>query len=137
MYFDNIYINTLSQLWKLGCFLGKNVNIIFNNFLNTYLRIFYASFPVIKSKNSYQSKSWITTGIKISCANKRKLYLNYRNSNDPYYKEYYKKYCHILSTVIMSAKKLYYNKLISNSNNKQKTTWNIVKSITNSKKHYL
>jgi hypothetical protein len=26
----------------------KDVNLIFNSFLNTYLRIFYASFPVIK-----------------------------------------------------------------------------------------
>jgi hypothetical protein len=32
----------------------------------------------------------------------------------------------------MSAKKLYYNKLLLNSN-KPKTTWNIVKTITNNK----
>ena len=30
-------------------FLEENVNIIFNNFLNTYLRIFYANFPITKS----------------------------------------------------------------------------------------
>ena len=78
--------------------------MIFNNFLNTYVRLFYASFPIIKLKISYQSKPWITTGIKISCANKRKLYLNYRNNNDSYHKEYYKKYCEILSMVFMSAK---------------------------------
>ena len=87
-------------------FKDKNVNIIFNNFLNTYLRIFYASFPTIKSQNSYKPKPWLTTGIIISCANKSKLYLTYRNSNDPNHKEYYKKYCHILSTVIKSAKNI-------------------------------
>jgi hypothetical protein len=86
-------------------FLEQDVNIIFNNFLNTYLRIFYASFPTIKSQNSYKPKPWLTTGIRISCANKRKLYLTYRNSNDPNHKEYYKKYRQILSTLIMSAKK--------------------------------
>ena len=74
-------------------FLETNVNIIFNNFLNTFLRIFYSSFPIIKSKYSYKQKPWLTTGIRISCANKRKLYLTYRNSNDPNFKEYYKKYC--------------------------------------------
>jgi hypothetical protein len=77
-------------------FLEKNVNIIFNNFLNTFLRIFYSSFPVNKSQYSYNQKPWLTGGIRISCANKRKLYLTYRNSNDPYFKEYYKKYCQIL-----------------------------------------
>jgi hypothetical protein len=29
-------------------FMEKDVNILFNNFLNSYLRIFYASFPNIK-----------------------------------------------------------------------------------------
>ena len=32
-----------------------------------------------------------------------------------------------------SAKRLYYNKLISNCNNKPNTIWNIVKTITNNK----
>ena len=34
--------------------LEENVIIIFNNFLNTYLRIFYAIFPITKSQNSYK-----------------------------------------------------------------------------------
>jgi len=33
----------------------------------------------------------------------------------------------------MAAKKLHYNKLLLKSNNKPKTTWNIVKTITNNK----
>jgi len=106
----------------------KDVNILFNNFLNTYLRIFYASFPDIKTKNVYKPKPWLTTGIRISCANKRKLYLTYRKSNNSIHKEYYKSYCQTLSKVIMLAKKLYYNNLIMKSNNKPKTTWNIVRT---------
>jgi hypothetical protein len=34
---------------------------------------------------------WLTNGIRISYANKLKLYVTYRNSNDPNYKECYKK----------------------------------------------
>jgi hypothetical protein len=114
-------------------FLERNVNIIFNNFLNTFLRIFYSSFPVNKSQYSYKHKPLLTTGIRISCANKRKLYLTYRNGNGPDFKEFYKKYCRTLTRAIMSAKKkLYYNKLLLKSN-KPKTTWNIVKTITNNK----
>jgi hypothetical protein len=30
-------------------FIDNDVNTIFNNFLNTYLRIFYSSFPLKKS----------------------------------------------------------------------------------------
>jgi hypothetical protein len=83
-------------------------------------------------KNAYNPKPWLTTAIRISCANKRKLYLIYRNSNNPIRKEYYKLYYQILSKVIVSAKKkLYYNELKVKSNNKTKTTWNIVKTITN------
>ena len=42
-------------------------------------------------------------------------------------------YCRILSEVIKTAKKLYYNKLIINSNNKVKSIWNIVKMVTKKK----
>jgi hypothetical protein len=82
-------------------------------------------------------KSWLTSGIKVSCANKRRLYLlaAARSSSDPKVKAHFKKYCRILSKVIEAAKKLHYNTLIVNSNNKTKTTWNIVKTITNNTGH--
>jgi hypothetical protein len=41
-----------------------------------------------------------------------------------------KLYSKILSKAIRAAKKLHYDKLISNSNNKIKATWNIIKTIT-------
>jgi hypothetical protein len=87
-------------------FIARNVDIIFNNFLNTYLRIFYTSFPLKKLRYSHNTKPWLTTGIRTSCANKRKLYLLYTSSsNDPNLKKFYKNYCKILSTVIIAAKK--------------------------------
>jgi len=95
-------------------FLETNVNIIFFDFLSTFLRIFYSSFPVIKLKYSYKQIPWLTTCIRISCGNKEKLYLTYRNSNDPNFKEYYKKYCRTLARVIMSAIKLIKMNLYSN-----------------------
>jgi len=45
-------------------------------------------------------------------------------------KNHYKTYCRSLSEVIKTAKKLYYNKLIINSNNKAKSIWNTVKTVT-------
>lgn len=114
-------------------FSETEVNIIYNKFLNTYLRIFYASFPMIKVKISRSTKPWITKGIKISCLNKRKLYLNYRNSSNVDFKNHYKKYSQILAKVIATAKNLYYNNLISQADNKQKVTWNIINTLTNKK----
>ena len=113
-------------------FLEKDVNILFNNFLNTYLSIFYANFPNIKTKNAYDPKPWLTTGIRISCANKRILYLTYRKSNNPTHRQYYKSYCQILSKVML-AKKLHYNNHIIKSKNKPKTTLNIVRTITSNR----
>jgi len=60
--------------------------------------------------------------------------LNYRKSNNPLLKKRYKRYCQTLSKVINAAKSLHYNKLILQSDNKQKTTWNIIKTLTNNKK---
>jgi hypothetical protein len=72
------------------------------------------------------TKTWLTQGIKISCINKRKLFLNSQNSNADEIKKHYKTYCRILTDVIKLAKKIHYNNLSVNSSNKTKTTWNII-----------
>jgi hypothetical protein len=41
----------------------NDVNIIFNNFLNKYLRVFYTSFPLSKSLVKDTTKRWLTKGI--------------------------------------------------------------------------
>ena len=119
------------ETWE-DVFSETEVNITYNKFLNTYLRIFYASFPMVKVKNFQSTKPWITKGIKISCLNKRKLYLNCNGTNVDL-KNHYNRYCQVLSKVITTAKNLYYNNLISQADNKQKVTWNIINTLTNKK----
>ena len=92
------------ESWE-DIFAEKNVDSTFNNFLNTYLRIFYSSFPLKKVHYKSCNKAWLTPGIKTSCINKKKLFLIQRNSNDPNLSRYYKRYCRILSNVIKLAKK--------------------------------
>ena len=70
------------ESWE-GIFAENNVNTIFNNFLNMYLRIFYSSFPLKKVHHKSCNKAWLTPGITISRIHKRKLFLIQRNSNDP------------------------------------------------------
>jgi len=42
-------------------------------------------------------------------------------------------YCRILTSVIKLAKKRYYNSILTCSNNKTKTAWNIIKNTSNIK----
>jgi hypothetical protein len=73
------------------------------------------------------------TGIKTSDQHKRVLYLLCRSTNNPKLKTHYETYCRTLSDIIKIAKKSYYNKLITDSKNKAKSIWNIVKTETKKK----
>jgi hypothetical protein len=50
-----------------------DTNTLYNNFLNTFLSIFCASFPKTRAKIEHNPKDWLTNGIKTSCSMKRKL----------------------------------------------------------------
>jgi Notch-like protein len=99
-------------------------------YLIHFLRIFHASFPIKKISNNNKSKGWITPAIKTQCYLKRDLYILSRNSNDIKLKNYYKSYCKLVSKNITEAKRLYYNRGITSSNNKITTTWKIINSET-------
>ena len=51
------------------------------------------------------SNAWITTGMKKSCNNYRKLYLQCRERNERKLKIRYRNYCKTLSKFITAAKK--------------------------------
>ena len=85
----------------------NDVNVIFNNFLNTYLRIFYCSFPLHNSLVRNKCKGWLMKGILISCRYKKDLYLLCRTSNNTFLKNFYKKYCKILTRTVQLVKKLH------------------------------
>ena len=101
-------------------FSYNNVNVSFNKFLNTYLTIFYSSFPTKTVHKSSFSKARLTQGITVSCINKQKLYLISRHSQDQNKKISYRRYCKVLAEVIKLAKRKYYNNLLTNSTNKTK-----------------
>jgi hypothetical protein len=94
------------------------------------INIFEPSFPITYKCIGKINNNWIAQGIKISCKHKRSLYINSRNSNDPNTRAFYIKYCKIPNNVIKKAKKQHYSRLIAKSNNKIKTTWNVIKRET-------
>jgi hypothetical protein len=54
-------------------------------------------------------KKAMPVSIKTSCRNKRTLYVEVKNSNNPTITTYYKNYCKILTRVINLAKKMAYD----------------------------
>ena len=54
-------------------FVKKDVNSIFNNFLNIYLRYYHSSFIKKEEKQQRNNKRWLTKGIWISCNRKKEL----------------------------------------------------------------
>ena len=70
--------------------------------------------------------SWIAPGIIASCKHKRELYKELQNNNNVTLASYYRDYSKILSVFIRKAKRMEHDKLILNSHNKVKTTWNII-----------
>jgi len=116
-------------------FGNNNVNNTFNNFVNAYLRCYYSSFLKKEIKSNHTNNQWKTKRIKISCKKKKELLLLCRHSNDLNLKIYYKQNCKVLSKVILSAKKLHYNKIILNSKNRMKSTWKIINEENGKPKH--
>jgi hypothetical protein len=85
---------------------SNNVNLLFNKFLDTCLKIFQTCLQKRKVSLTQMGNQWITKGIRISCARKRELYLMTRQTNDPNIRKHYKIYCQILSNTIKLAKKI-------------------------------
>jgi hypothetical protein len=75
-------------------------------------------------------KSWITQGIKKSCQRERNLYITTKNSDSLMIILYYKSYCSTLKRVIREGKKVYFQNLIETAENKTKTMWNIINTVT-------
>jgi hypothetical protein len=64
-------------------FGGDDVNRLFNDFHNMYTRTFNSSFPLMSVNKKVHPNTWITKGIRASCHQKRILYLERRNSDNP------------------------------------------------------
>ena len=126
---NNFQSHLREEVWN-GVYDSRDVNCSFNNFHCTLIRHFENSFPSVFKLYEAKHNDWITKGIKTSCQRKRYLYSVYKNTNNLQVKAYYKKYNNFLKKVIISAKKLYYDKRIELSSNKVKTTWSIIKDLT-------
>lgn len=109
--------------------IQNDVNKSFYSFLNTFLIISESCFPIIHVTPKTKANCWITTGIRISCKQqKKRLYIHSKNGNCSKFKAYYTQYCTILRKIIRRATEMYYSDLLALSDDKFRTSWNIIKS---------
>jgi hypothetical protein len=123
------FIFALSNESWSNIFNTEDVNLMYNSFLNTYLRLFYASFPLTRVTSQNKCNRWITVGMQTSRKHKRELFLLNRSLNNPVLKRYYTTYCNTLAKVIGEAKRMTFSTRISKSHNITKTTWNIINEL--------
>ena len=121
-------VNLCNESWT-SIFNTDDINHMYNSFLNIYLKIFHASFPLAKVTERNKGNQWITLGIQTSCKRKRELFLLKRSLHSPLLERYYTQYCKILTKVIREAKRMAFSTRISKSHNKTKTTWKIVNEL--------
>ena len=103
-----------------------NINSKFTTFLNIFLIKYENSFQIKQRRYVNNGNKWITTGIRISCQCKRRLYMLVQGSHNHVLKAFYKKYCNILVKVIKEVKGRYFYELINKSENEIQT-WKIIK----------
>ena len=94
----------------------------------------YASLGRInKYKQKFKFKPWITLALQKSISVKNKSLTNFINKMDPVLKEEfhtkYKKYRHLLSTLMKKSKQAYYDKYFERNWNNIKNTWKGIKSL--------
>jgi hypothetical protein len=97
-------LNLSYESWY-NVFNDEELDSSFNNFLNTYLRIYYNSFPPKKVYINNNNKAWLTKGIRISCQRKTDLYLIYKHTTNPSLRNYNKTYSKILAEKLLKLQK--------------------------------
>jgi hypothetical protein len=113
----NYFIETIKEETWGKIYKVEHINDILMYF-KYFLIHFESCFPIQYVIGKSRDNSWITPGIRISCKRKHSLYLLSKASNNTNMKSCYLLYSKILCKVIRKAKLMYYNNIITQSDNK-------------------
>lgn len=119
------YLN--NETWH-SVFNEENVDKKYETFSKILDQYYNTCFKFVKKDLSFNAgnKNWLTPGIRISSVKLKELY--HLQKSGIVEVQYYRKYKSIYNRVIRQAKKLNFDRLISNSQNKSKTAWKIINS---------
>lgn len=107
----------------------SDTNDAFNAFHNELILFYKLCFPLIRIRNRVRAGklTCVTKGLKMSCKTKRTLRFNYYLNKNSINKTSYLKYSKLLRKCINGIQTLCNLKYITNSKNKGKATWDVVK----------
>lgn len=114
----------------------KAANLNFKLFFSEFIRLCNTYIPVTQRKCMPRQacKSWITQGIIQSRKKLFSLYEHIQFSNSDSLREYTRMYSKIYKRVCVQAKQLYLKERILHSKNKIKTSWEIIRELSNKNK---
>ena len=105
-------------------------------FLSIFAEQYNICCPVktIRAQVARRGKPWITNGLKNACRKKNRLYKIWLHSQTPAAESRYKTYKNKLNSILRTAEKEHYSKLLSDAKRNIKDTWNILNAAMNQKK---
>lgn len=112
---------------------NADITVKFDIFFNIFYYYFDCSFPKVKSRVSNNHSKWINSELTKTKNNIVYLEENFRITKNKQLKTFIKDKKRMYNIDVNSAKKSYYDTLISNSGNACKTAWSIVNNEINVK----
>lgn len=124
-----MFQNCLESLSFLDEYNETDANVAFNRFYDWFCLLYKLCFPTIRAKiNTKPNLSWISKGIKKSCATNRKLRHKYYNKKNRDDKQKYRNYSKLLKKCIFEAKKNTNTKYVLGSKNICKAAWRVIQN---------
>lgn len=133
---DNLktFKSSISSLSWSEVYEKDDLNTAFNIFHDTFVLFYNLCFPCekVEINSNCKTPKWITTGIRKSSKQKRKLRYRHYVSKSEHDKSYYIKYNTIFKKCVNQSRHLINYKFLSSAKNKGKATWQIIKDKTDS-----
>ena len=120
-------VNEMNMVdWSITLSQNNDVNAMFDNFYSKISQVINKHVPLKKlTKNEikFNSKPWITPGLKVSIRKKNRLFKKYCLNKNSYSALKYKKYRNKLNKLLALSKKSYYQNYFKNNTSNVKKIW--------------
>lgn len=127
--YENIlkFKNCINSLKFSDIYLTDNPNVAYNEFMSTFKLFYDLCFPLKKIKiNVIKKPKWLSRGVKLCSKKKRKLLWQRRLNPTHENKRNFSTYSKLYNKIINLTQKAQNNYRIKQSNNKSKTSWQVI-----------
>ena len=127
--------NNLAEECCDNVFRSADVDTAYREFMLTFSKQYNICCPIKTVRNSItrRDKPWNTNGLKNACHTRNRLYKLFLCSRSRTAEEKYKTYKNKLTSVLRTAEKEYYSKLLRDAKGNIKCTWKILNAVINTK----